>query len=91
MYADVLVGRICYQPLFALHRNFQDWILQPSRTILPNDKLFVFAMLLTDCRDAIKNFKIIILGFYVLNTANYWMHQLNLSLVFKILIKSEGD
>lgn len=51
---------------------------------------FLFAMLLTDCRDAIKFLKIIILGFYVLNIVNYWMHQLNLSLVFKILIKSEG-
>lgn len=37
--ADVLVGRIWYQPLFALRRKFEDWLLQPERTVLTNIQL----------------------------------------------------
>lgn len=51
---------------------------------------FLFPMLLTNCRDAIKFFKNN-LRFLCFKKWFDWMHQLNLSLVFKILIKSKGN
>lgn len=45
-----MVGKIRCQPLFASHRNFQDWMLQPSRTVQTINCFvlgFFFATLLT--------------------------------------------
>lgn len=56
--ADVLVGRIWCQPLFALRRNFEDLILQPERTILPSVQLWPGGGYLADGTDKIKFKKI---------------------------------